>query len=544
MLFNSFEFLTFLLVVYGLYRVLPFRAQNRMLLVAGYIFYGWWDWRFLALMIFSTTVDFWVGLLLDRGKLTRWQALFPATFVFVAALLLVGLDFSAVMHALVGQIPTHSVISPQMTWILIGGPALFLAGFFIYKIVLPMDERIRRKICVLISLTIQLGILAVYKYFNFFAESLVESLQSVGINVSPGHFNIVLPVGISFYTFQSLSYTIDIYRREIRPTDKFLDFALFVSFFPQLVAGPIERARNLIPQLSRPRPIDFLVTTRGLFLIVLGLFKKVAIADGVAPFVDQVYNSSGNVSWADVVLATVLFAVQIYADFSGYSDIARGTARLLGVELMVNFRQPYFAKSPRDFWQRWHISLSTWLGDYLYKPLGGSRGSLAFTCRNLMLTMLLGGLWHGAAWNYVLWGFYHGSILSIHRVLVSVRGEANLLQGRIISTVKIVSFGFVTLYGWLLFRARSFHQVSEFTRIIFTDLGNFTIGPRVPALSALLGILLLGGFEIAQYNAGNGSPRYYQRWPAPAIGLFIAAMMFLIFMGMSNEPAQFIYFQF
>lgn len=541
MLFNSLEFLIFLSLVYALYRVLPFRAQNHMLLVSSYIFYGWWDWRFLFLMILSTTTDFWTGLTLDRGKIGLRAMIVSGTFLTLSGLLLLGLDFSALLHAVAGQPLPPTIVTSWMPVLIVGLPLLFMIGFGVYSVLIRLPEEQRRKACVAVSLIVQLGILGTFKYYNFFADSLISGLHDLGFQAAPRHIDVLLPIGISFYTFQSLSYAIDIYRREIKPTDKYFDFALFVAFFPQLVAGPINRAKHLIPQLSKPRQLLLSDTTRGLFLIVLGLFKKIAIADGVAPFVDQVFGTSGTVSWSDVVAGTMLFAVQIYCDFSGYSDIARGVAKLFGVDLMVNFNLPYFAKSPRDFWQRWHISLSTWLSDYLYKPLGGSRGSLAFTCRNLMLTMLLGGLWHGAAWNYVLWGLYHGSILTAHRVLTS-RRPAPRAAGNIVNALKIFAFGLVTLYGWLLFRARSFDQIADFTRVLMTDFGNFSLGPALPSLAPMLGIVLLSGFEIAQYRAGRAT--FYQKIPLPLLGLLIAAMIFLMVMGMSNEPAQFIYFQF
>jgi D-alanyl-lipoteichoic acid acyltransferase DltB (MBOAT superfamily) len=242
-----------------------------------------------------------------------------------------------------------------------------------------------------------------------------------------------------------------------------------------------------------------------------------------------------------IVVGTAAFAVQIYCDFSGYSDIARGVAKLFGVELMHNFNQPYFARSPREFWQRWHISLSTWLSDYLYKPLGGNRGGLAFTCRNLMLTMILGGLWHGAAWNYVFWGFYHGVVLSAHRVLVARAGPAR--DGPLKAVLKMAGFGAVTLYGWLLFRARSFDQIATYTSTLLTGRGGFTFEAGRPAVSAAAGVLLLVAWEITRYRLG-GDARFYRRLPPALVGLALALMLFLTLMGMSNEPAQFIYFQF
>lgn len=539
MLFNSLEFLIFLVVVYAAYRVLPFRAQNWMLLVASYVFYGWWDWRFLFLMILSTSIDYWTGLVLDRGKLTRRQMAIPAVFLSSAALLLLGTDFSALLQR-VGGAETGPLLSDIMPQVALAIPIAATALGAIYYVLTQLPEERRRKACLLISIVVQLSILGFFKYFNFFIDSLVVSLNAAGIAAEPRHFDIVLPVGISFYTFQSMSYAIDIYRRELKPTDRYFDFALFVAFFPQLVAGPIERARNLLPQMISPRSISFDQTTRGLFLIAFGLFKKIAIADGIAGTADQAFATT-DATWGTVVVGTLAFAVQIYCDFSGYSDIARGVAKLFGVELMLNFKQPYFARSPRDFWQRWHISLSTWLSDYLYKPLGGNRGSLAFTCRNLMLTMVLGGLWHGAAWNYVLWGVYHGSLLSAHRVIRDRRGEAR--DNAAMAVAKIVGFGMLTLYGWLLFRATSLAQVVSFTEMLFTGAGGLAVNAARPSFSAAIGLVLLVVWELAQYRNG-GEARFYQRLPAWVIGLVLAIMIFLTVMGTSNEPAQFIYFQF
>ena len=540
MLFNSLAFLLFLVVVYGLYRVLPFRGQNWMLLASSYLFYGWWDWRFLFLMILSTSVDFWTGLILDRGHLESRTRYAPAAFLSGAALVLVGLDISEITHRILGGAADSPLVTPLMPFVLVGVPAFLILAGLVYRILGSLAEERRRKASVIISIVVQLTILGFFKYFNFFTESLSEAFAEVGISLESSHLDIVLPVGISFYTFQSMSYAIDIYRRELKPTERFFDFALFVSFFPQLVAGPIERARHLLPQMTEPRILSADQARRGIFLIILGLFKKVAIADGMAITADQAF-AIANPSWATVIVGTVAFAVQIYCDFSGYSDIARGVAKLFGVELMRNFDQPYFARSPREFWQRWHISLSTWLSDYLYKPLGGNRGSLAFTCRNLMITMVLGGLWHGAAWNYVLWGLYHGVLLSVHRGLVSRFGPAR--DSRAKAILKMAGFGILTLYGWLLFRARSFGQVETYTTTLLTGHGGLEIQAGRPAVSALAGAILLVGWEIAQYRSG-GDPRFYRSWPAAMVGLAIAMMLFLILMGTSNEPAQFIYFQF
>lgn len=543
MLFNSLTYAVFLPIVYALYRLLPFRGQNLMLLAASYLFYGWWDWRFLFLMIVSTVIDFWTGLILDRAKLTKTQTWAPITFLVVGGLLLVGCDFSALIHTLVGNGDGRPIVTPHMPAVA-GFLALGLTTIgLLFRWLTSLAEDKRRKYSMILSMCTNLAILGTFKYFNFFIDSLVTGLNAAGIAAEPRHFSLVLPVGISFYTFQSMSYAIDIYRREVKPAERFLDFALFVAFFPQLVAGPIERAKHLLPQFLLPRTVTWAGTTRGLFLIVMGLFKKIAIADGAGATVDQIFNSSGSASWLEVVLGTVLFAIQIYADFSGYSDVARGTSKLFGVDVMVNFRLPYFARSPRDFWNRWHISLSTWLGDYLYKPLGGNRGSMAFTCRNLMLTMLLGGLWHGAAWNYVLWGAYHGAALSAHRVITGGTGRPPTPDGRIEAVAKTLGFGLFTLYGWLLFRAHSFDQIADFTRTLSTGAGGLRFAASLPPLSTLLGVMLLAGWEFAQFRSG-GDGKFYQKFHAWAIGLMVALMVFLIVMGTSNAPAQFIYFQF
>ena len=405
--------------------------------------------------------------------------------------------------------------------------------------------------CLIVSLVTQLGLLGVFKYFNFFADSLATALNNLGIEGHQLHLNIVLPVGVSFYTFQSLSYTIDIYRRQFKPTDRFFDFALFVAYFPQLQAGPIERARQLIPQLSRPRLLNIEQSSRGMYLIILGFFKKIAIADGVAPIVDQVFGSTGRVSWIDVIVGAVLFAVQIYCDFSGYTDIARGLSKLLGIDLVVNFNQPYFATNPQDFWRRWHVSLSTWLRDYLYVPLGGNRGGLLFVCRNLMITMLLGGLWHGAAWNFVLWGFYQGALLCAYRVWIEVGLKGRLaqralpfpaLQREPLHLVSHVVFFLFVCYGWLIFRAHSLAQIVDFTSLLVYDFGDLDYGAGIPRLSSLVGSCLLFLMEVAQY--WRGDVRYYRRLPTPLRGFHVAALIAITIMGMSNEPAQFIYFQF
>jgi D-alanyl-lipoteichoic acid acyltransferase DltB (MBOAT superfamily) len=400
LLFNSLEFAVFLVFVLALYLCLPQRAQNRMLLVASYVFYGAWDWRFLGLIALSTLIDYAVGLRIAAS-----------------------------------------------------------------------DDPARRKRWVVVSIVSNLGILGAFKYAGFFAASLGRLGEALGLDVSPPVLSIVLPVGISFYTFQTLSYTIDVYRGLLKPTRNLLDFALFVSFFPQLVAGPIERATRLLPQIEGARRTTSQQLASGAWLILWGTFKKVVVADNLGALVNAVYAPGAEPTGLEVLFATYAFAFQIYGDFSGYTDVARGVARLLGVELMLNFDLPYLATSPADFWRRWHISLSSWLRDYLYIPLGGNRKGRARTYVNLMLTMLLGGLWHGAAWTFVVWGAYQGLLLALHRALAPwlARVAPTTAAGRAAWWLVrvVVTFHLVCL-GWLVFRAASLDDV---LRLLGTLLG-------------------------------------------------------------------------
>lgn len=420
-----------------------------------------------------------------------------------------------------------------------------------------------RKQLLLCSLTANLSFLAFFKYFNFFTDSFTTLLTTLGLPPDWPTLTILLPVGISFYTFQTLSYTIDIYRRKLDPVDNLRDFALFVAFFPQLVAGPIERASHFLPQVTTPRTITLNQTNRGLFLILFGLFKKVAIADGISPAINAIYNTPGTVGTLDIILATYLFAIQIYCDFSAYTDIARGVAKLLGFDLMVNFKTPYFAINPSDFWRRWHISLSTWLRDYLYIPLGGNRNGTVQTYRNLMLTMALGGLWHGAAWNFVLWGIYQGSILCIHRAISSAKATIKPALTQPISAVKansvktnavktwsdhikkallILAFFHITCYGWLLFRAASWSQIATFTdRLFFNPIWSAPTIPKLP-LAAMAGIGILILTDLFQYLTDTAT--FYRRWAIPIKTALYALLTLVTLMGLANSSSSFIYFQF
>ena len=339
MLFNSLDFALFISVFFILYWFVfkKLKQQNILIVIASYVFYGWWDWRFLSLIIFSSIVDFLVGIGLSRT-----------------------------------------------------------------------DDQRKRLFYLLTSILVNLGFLGFFKYYNFFLESFVGAFSFFGKGINPQGLNIILPVGISFYTFQTLSYTIDVYKRKFRPTTDFGSFFAFVSFFPQLVAGPIERAKNLLPQFYKKRNFDLSKATDGMRQILWGYFMKVVVADRLALYVDVVYNNVEMHNSITLLLATVLFSFQIYCDFAGYSNIAIGTAKIFGFQLMDNFKRPYFATSITDFWRRWHISLSTWFRDYVYIPLGGNRVSKFRHYSNLFITFVISGLWHGANWTFIIWGALHG----------------------------------------------------------------------------------------------------------------------------------------
>ena len=555
MLFNSIEFIVFLSIVYPLYRVLPFRGQNFLLLIASYIFYGWWNQQFLFLILLITSVDFCSALIIGKGYLSDKQRRLPSLILVSAAFLFVTVQWKAIHISLAPLLLSaewDKLLPTSWTnWLVfLGTLATVAIANLLYPRLIALPEQRRKKLCLTLSIILDLSILGLFKYFNFFVDSAEGLLQSLGVQVNPVALNLLLPVGISFYTFQTMSYTIDVYRKELEPANRFSDFALSVCFFPHLVAGPIVRAADLMPQFTKPRTITFNESMRGLYLILFGLFKKVAIADGLAGSVNAVYNTTGAVSWLDVVAATLLFTFQIYCDFSGYTDIARGVAKLFGVNLVINFDLPYFSKTPSEFWQRWHISLSTWLRDYLYFSLGGNRKGKLRTYQNLLTTMVLGGLWHGAAWNYVLWGFYQGSLLCIYRALGIRDAKASRADRQISfdfqkllkSVAAIAIFFGLTCYGWLLFRANSLDQIVTFTRILFTDFGNFSLAMPKPTLSALLGLIVLIIYEFAEYQARN--VRFYSRYPAIVRGAFYGILALLILIGTSNVQAQFIYFQF
>ncbi len=408
-----------------------------------------------------------------------------------------------------------------------------------------LSER-RRKRFLVISLLGNLGILGFFKYFGFFLESFNNLLSLAGLNSFSSGFNIILPVGISFYTFQSMSYTIDIYRGRVRPLKSFRDFALYVSFFPQLVAGPIERAERFVPQVAGERKITAAGIHEGGYLIFWGLFQKIVIADNLARLVDPVFAEPAASGSLAVLIATYAFAFQIYCDFAGYSNMARGLGLLMGFDIMVNFNLPYFCTNPSAFWRRWHISLSSWLRDYLYIPLGGSHGTSADTCVNLLLVMALGGLWHGASWNFVFWGFYHGLLLGLYfmfspkKETVAKIPEPLLTIGKLIAA--IVFFHFVC-FGWILFRAGSLSEFVSLITVLFS-------GAFVTDFSATLPTFSSAVFYAAFLLCVDGLSFVCRdrlavlRMPVLLRAVFYTVCFYLLLFSGVGDAKQFIYFQF
>lgn len=475
MLFNSLTFLIFLPTVFILYWFVfnkSLKWRNVLLLVASYVFYGWWDYRFLSLIFLSTLVDYVVAMLLEKQE----------------------------------------------------------------------DKR-KRKMLLSISLIFNLGLLGIFKYYNFFIESWIDAWATMGVTMHASTLSVILPVGISFYTFQTLSYTIDVYRKQLRATPNFIQFAAFVSFFPQLVAGPIERASNLLPQFKVRQKFDYHQAKTGISLIIWGLFKKMVIADNCAYFVNQIFDSPGSYSAAELWGGAILFAFQIYGDFSGYSDIAIGVARLFGFKLMTNFRFPYFSRDIAEFWRRWHISLSTWFRDYLYIPLGGSRGSKTQQVRNIFIIFLVSGFWHGANWTFIIWGGIHACLFL--PLLLMNRNRRHLtvnnLNFRQFLAI-VLTFLLVTL-AWVFFRADNVGIAVDYIfrmfRGNFTSLAFFLQGSKMILLTAIVvfAILIMLVFEFLAFRKDK-----VEVVLSPMNTVIV--MLLILFMGVFKNPADFIYFQF
>ena len=402
----------------------------------------------------------------------------------------------------------------------------------------------RRRAFLVLSLGFNLSLLGFFKYFNFFADSLHDVFGALGWNLDFLTLRILLPVGISFYTFVTMSYVIDVYRREIPATRDLLDFAVFVAFFPHLVAGPILRASNLLSQIDSPRRITPEQIRDGAWLIAWGYFQKIYVADNLAALVNGIFDPGAPQSGVNILLGVYAFAFQIYGDFAGYTNIARGTSKLMGIELIENFRFPYLVRTPQAFWRNWHISLSTWLRDYLYIPLGGSRGSEWQTRRNLFITMVLGGLWHGAAWTFVLWGIYHGLLLIAYRAAERAAWIRQVVAGahpvsRIVSWAVMFH---ITCYGWLIFRARSAGQIRDLTTRLVANFAPETVnvnGLLVPLLLYTTPLIVVHACE-AWFDDGLVVPRL----PIGVRYSIYAATCYLTLLFGNFGGAEFIYFQF
>ena len=407
------------------------------------------------------------------------------------------------------------------------------------------DEKVRRRFLI-ISVVIDLGILGFFKYFNFFAESLLLLLNSLGLHFSSISLHIILPVGISFYTFQSMSYTIDVYHRKIKPVTNFLDYALYVSFFPQLVAGPIERAQHLLPQVLSARSVSFLKIQRGCYYIGFGMFLKVFMADNLARLVNPAFAGNTTHPGFYYLLAGYAFAFQIYGDFAGYSYIAKGLGAILGFDIMDNFNLPYFAKNPQQFWHRWHISLSTWLRDYLYIPLGGSRQGRLKTVRNLFVTLILGGLWHGAKITFVAWGAVHGILLIMHYLLSTVGQK--VFPGRlekfsaVVNFCKIIFFFHVIVMTWYFFRANSMEQVFVIFHALFTNFDCDFSKNLIFIQKLLFYILPLFCLQLFQYYTKDLLVIF--KMPFFVRSAIYTIIFYLIVIFGATNAQEFIYFQF
>ncbi|MFD0933331.1 MBOAT family O-acyltransferase [Psychroflexus salinarum] len=406
MLFNSLDFAIFLPIVFILYWFVlgkNIKGQNLLLALSSYVFYAWWDWRFLSLILFSSLVDYFVGLQLSKT-----------------------------------------------------------------------DDQNKRKLLLWISVLVNLGFLGFFKYFNFFIENFSGAFSLLGYEIPTTSLNIILPVGISFYTFQTLSYTIDVYKRILKPTRDFIGFSAFVSFFPQLVAGPIERATNLLPQFYNKRKFDYAYAVLGMRQILWGLFKKIVIADNCARYANEIFTNYAEYNSSTLILGALFFTFQIYGDFSGYSDIAIGVSRLFGFKLMKNFAFPYFSRDIGEFWRRWHISLSTWFRDYLYIPLGGSRVTTKLKVRNIFIIFLVSGFWHGANWTFIIWG----GLNAVYFLPLMLTNKNRTYTGDIAENASLPSLKelkgmfvtfILTVFAWIFFRAENLSHALNFIGRIFTE---------------------------------------------------------------------------
>jgi alginate O-acetyltransferase complex protein AlgI len=483
MLFNSFSFVVFLPIVFILYWFATkgnYKVQNVLLLVASYYFYACWDYRFLFLLMFSTFLDYYTGLRIDKAESKKYK----------------------------------------LFWLWL-------------------------------SISVNLGFLGVFKYYNFFAHSFADALSQLGLQVNPGTIKIILPVGISFYTFHGLSYVIDIYKNRIKHEKSFVNYSVFVSFFPLLVAGPIERATHLLPQIIKKREFNYSRAVDGMRQILWGVFKKIVIADNCAEYANMIFNNSESYPGSTLLLGAVLFAFQIYCDFSGYSDIALGTARLFGIELLRNFAFPYFSRDIAEFWRRWHISLSSWFRDYVYFPLGGSKGGLWMKIRNTFIIFLLSGFWHGANWTFIAWGalnaFYFLPLMIFGKNRQNIEIVAyNKLFPSIRETFSIIITFTITVFAWIFFRAESMtHAFHIFDSIFSASLF------KMPFLNTkgnlLFLLIILAVFVLIEWfgRKGKYALEMIENWKWRSLRWsFYFLLISIMGMFMQTEETPFIYFQF
>ncbi len=478
MLFNSLDFAIFLPIVFFLYWFVfrkNLRGQNILIIIASYIFYGWWDWRFLSLIIISTLLDYIIGLKLGAEENSK-----------------------------------------------------------------------KRKWLMFTSILVNLGFLGFFKYYNFFLENFVAAFSIFGTEIQPNSLHIILPVGISFYTFQTLSYTIDIYKGKMKPTRDIIAFAAFIGFFPQLVAGPIERATQLLPQFFQKRKFEYHKAVDGMRQILWGLFKKIVIADNCAEYANQIFNGSADYGGSTLLLGVLFFTFQIYGDFSGYSDIAIGTSRLFGFDLMKNFAFPYFSRDIAEFWRRWHISLSTWFRDYLYIPLGGSRGSTAIKIRNILIIFIVSGFWHGANWTFIVWGLLN-AIYFLPLLLTKTNKNHTEIVAKgqyfpnLTDFLKITGTFALTMLAWVFFRAESIsHALAYLGEIFSTSL--FTTPSFTPVPLILLIIIFLV-FEWLGREEEYAIAKFGIKWSRAFRWSLYFATIWAIFFWAGKEQ-EFIYFQF
>ena len=481
MLFNSIDFAVFLPIVFALYWFVAskdLKLQNLLIVAASYLFYGWWDWRFLSLILFSTIIDYTIG----------------------------------------------------------------------QKLRVEENET-KRKVLLWSSILLNLGFLGFFKYYNFFLDNFITAFSFFGTEINANSLNIILPVGISFYTFQTLSYTIDVYKRKLEPTNDIIAFSAFVSFFPQLVAGPIERATNLLPQFYTKREFNYTKAVGGMRQILWGLFKKIVIADNCALYANDIFNNSSVYTGSTLFMGAIFFAFQIYGDFSGYSDIAIGTSRLFGFNLKQNFAFPYFSRDIAEFWRRWHISLSTWFRDYLYIPLGGSRGGKWNKIRNVFIIFIISGFWHGANWTFIIWGALNA--LFFLPLLLTNKNRNNLevvAQGKVLPSLKelfSILFTFsLTVFAWVFFRAENLSHAVQYILDIFKNPGSFLLVSVYMKHKVILLLLLI--FILVEWFGREGQYAIAHigiKWKRTfRYALYYVIIIAIIFFG--GKEQQFIYFQF